>query len=123
MAHILVIDDDPFVRQTLATCLPTIGHAVSVASDGETGLALAAQRTHDLVLLDVDMPRMSGLTVCAALGRDAGPGHPPVVMMTGRMTREVCASAQRAGARAVLPKPFAWDQLEAELNRHLASAV
>ena len=123
MARILVIDDNYSIRHVLATCLPTVGHSVSVAEDGKVGLEMASGLSTDLILLDVDMPRLGGIAVCESLKRDPTRCHIPVLMMTGNLNREVLSDAKRAGALAVLSKPFTWDQLEMEFNRYLPTGV
>ncbi|MDB6168439.1 MAG: sensory box histidine kinase PhoR [Verrucomicrobia bacterium] len=119
MARILVIDDNPAIRQVMQCCLPGMGHAVTTAPDGETGLKLATVDAVDLVLLDVDMPRLNGLSVCKALKDDPARRHIPVVMMTGRPTSELRRRVLDAGATTLLEKPFTWEALSEELNRCL----
>lgn len=123
MAHILVIDDNHAIRQVLSTCLPDFGHTVSVAEDGAIGLELALRLSADLILLDVEMPRVDGIAVCTALKRDPARSHIPVLMMTGNLSHEVLSRARLAGALAVLSKPFTWDELAVEFNRHLPAGV
>jgi CheY-like chemotaxis protein len=123
MARVLVVDDSPAIRQALASCLPGFGYDVVVAPDGETGLERSGEAPVDLILLDVDLPRMSGLSVCAALKQDPERRHIPVVMMTGRLTPETVRQARQAGAIAVLGKPFTCDELLAEFTRHLPAGV
>jgi CheY-like chemotaxis protein len=123
MARILVIDDNATMRQIMALCLPALGHTVVVAPDGETGLKLADAQTVDLILMDVDMPRMGGISVCAALKRDPARRHLPVLMMTGRPTVEVLTQARQAGALVVLEKPFTLDELLDALSLHLPAGV
>ncbi|MDB6093280.1 MAG: two-component system response regulator [Verrucomicrobia bacterium] len=123
MAHILVIDDDACMRQVLATCLVGFGHSVEMAMDGEAGLKLADANVTDLILSDVEMPLMNGISLCEHLQGDPVRRHLPVLLMSGRMNREVQLHAERAGARAVLSKPFTWDQLQAHLDRFLPAGV
>ncbi len=89
MARILVIDDSASIRDAMAVCLPGFGHSVVTAPDGESGLAAAASSLVDVVLLDVEMPRMSGFSVC------------------------------EAGAVVLLGKPFSLERLQQELGDHL----
>jgi CheY-like chemotaxis protein len=71
-----------------------------------------------LVLLDIDMPIMDGIAVCKAIRADAALRHLPVVMMTGRSTREIASRGLAAGALEVLTKPFDLDVLQATLAKH-----
>jgi CheY-like chemotaxis protein len=123
MARILVIEDSAAIRQAMAVCLPGVGHSVVMASDGEMGLELADAQSVDLVLLDVEMPRVNGLVVCETLKRDPARRHIPVLMMTGRPTPEILAHARQAGALMILEKPFTLDELLDALSRHLPAGV
>jgi CheY-like chemotaxis protein len=123
MARILVIDDNPAIRQVLQCCLPGFGHLVSVAEDGPEGLLAATVESTDLILIDVDMPLMDGITVCETLKRDPMRRHIPVLIMTGRPTHEIRRLAFDAGAMAVLSKPFTWEVLLEEFSRHLPAGV
>ncbi len=123
MARILVVDDSASMRQVMTTCLPGLGHTVVVAPDGETALEMAETHAVDLVLLDFEMPGMNGLSLCEALKRDRARRHLPVLMMTGRPTRELVARARQAGALAVLSKPFTWYELLELFSRHLPAGV
>ena len=72
--NVLVVDDDDGVATVLERLLAADGYAVRRARDGREALALAADRAPDLVLLDLDMPRLGGFDVCAALKADPAPG-------------------------------------------------
>jgi DNA-binding response OmpR family regulator len=122
-ARILVVDDNPSVLLALEYFLPTVGYAVITAPDGRTGMELAAGGDVALVLLDVDMPVMNGHAVCEALQANAELRRIPIVMMTGRPSRDVVARGLAAGARAVIGKPFDLDVLQAELAHHIASGL
>jgi CheY-like chemotaxis protein len=117
MALILVIDDYQPILELLEISLSQAGHEVMAASGGAVGLELAGERPPDLVLVDVDMPGMDGLTVCGKLKRTAGTKEIPVLLMTGRPCAQRLASAQKAGAFGVLSKPFVFDQLLDEITR------
>ncbi len=123
MARILVIDDNASIRSALELGLPGFGHSVTVAHDGEAGLKLAEAQWVDLVLLDVEMPRMGGLAVCEALKRDPVRRHLPVLLMTGRPSPEIAILAQKAGALAVVEKPFTWEELMEHFTRCLPAGV
>jgi two-component system chemotaxis response regulator CheY len=123
MARILVVDDNPAIRHIMGSCLPMFGHVVTLAEDGIVALERADALSTDLILLDIDMPRMNGITVCETLKRDPARTHISILMMTGRMSAEVEARARRAGAAVVLDKPFTWERLEQELSRHLPAGV
>ncbi len=105
MARLLVVEDDPDIRDALAECLADSGFAVTTASDGAAGLeCLRAQRI-DLVLLDLVMPGMDGQSFMAELRKLPHAANVPVIVTTG-MT-----AARVAGADARLDKPFDIEEL------------
>jgi len=107
---IVVAEDHEDFRFVLQRVLERAGHRVVVAGDGAA--ALEAVRTHrpDIVVTDVDMPRMTGLDLCRAIRADAGLRHIPVVLASGSMLPGD-ERAAAAGANATLLKPFPPAQL------------
>jgi DNA-binding response OmpR family regulator len=101
---VLVVEDDPTVRDVLTTLLGFDGFEVAAAPDGSTGLQLAETMQPDVVLLDVVMPGIDGLEVCRSL-RKRSP-ETRVVMLTGRGSPEDELDGVAAGADAYLRKPF-----------------
>jgi DNA-binding response OmpR family regulator len=101
--HILVIDDDPTVREVVGRYLARAGYQVSVCPDGERGLMLAAAGHPDLVVLDLMLPGRSGLAVCAAL-REVAPI--PVIMLTALGEEEDRVAGLELGADDYVTKPF-----------------
>lgn len=89
MANILTVDDDHNVRTTLEKGLSALGHKVIPAGDGRKALRLAFWRKIDLILLDVSMPGMSGLTVLRRLKSSSRTQHIPVIMLTGHDDAEL----------------------------------
>jgi len=120
MARILVIDDSESVRLTLEYFLVGLGHSVTLVSDGPAGIREATVGRFDLLMVDVNMPGMSGLAVCAELRREPGHASLPIVIMTGAMNRLVADWACRAGASVVISKPFDWDSLKAMIDQKVA---
>jgi two-component system, OmpR family, response regulator MprA len=119
--RVLVVDDDPAVRDSLRRSLAFNGYEVDVAADGEEALhRLGAQRP-DAVVLDVMMPRLDGLATCRAL-RAAG-DDVPVLMLTARDEVSDRVAGLDAGADDYLPKPFALEELLARLRALLRRAV
>jgi len=119
-ARILVIDDHPTVVSALAYLLGSgFGHHVLTANGGEEGLRVAVRERVDLILLDFDMPHMSGLDVLRALALENGIRKIPVLMMTGRPTPTVRQQGLAAGAIEVLAKPFDIESLRTTLLRYL----
>lgn len=108
--HILVVDDDAALLSLLKMRLESAGHTVDTAEDGWDGLTRLEYADYDVVLLDCNMPGITGLTVLQHIQER----HPsvPVVMMTGQPRSEVVAHALAAGARACLVKPVDAVELE-----------
>jgi CheY-like chemotaxis protein len=112
--RILVVDDEPAVREALERILQLEGFDVEVACDGREAVRSQAAAPADAILLDVLMPELDGLEVCRRM-RDTG-DRTPVLMLTAR--DEVCdrVAGLEAGADDYLPKPFALEELLARLR-------
>lgn len=111
MATVLVVDDDPAIRQFVGDILELEGHTVRTAPDGFAALAEIEADRPDCVLLDVMMPGMSGHEVLAAVRKaDGGPGL-PVVMLTAAADDAQAWQAWNGGVDYFLAKPFDADQL------------
>ncbi len=111
MPCILIVDDNAAVLQALEFFFQSESYSVLQAADGETGLRLAMENPLDIVLLDVEMPLMSGMDVCRAIKENPDLRHLPVVAMTGRPIRDLVARSHAAGADRVLAKPFDLDNV------------
>ncbi|MFD4786914.1 response regulator transcription factor [Streptomyces sp. NPDC058459] len=101
--RVLVVDDDPTVAEVVAGYLARAGHLVDRAADGPAALASAAGRWPDLVVLDLMLPGMDGLEVCARL-RERGPV--PVIMLTARGDEDDRVLGLEVGADDYVTKPF-----------------
>jgi two-component system response regulator MprA len=112
--HILVVDDEPAVREALETSLRFEGYRVTLAGEGVAALSAIAGDAPDLVLLDVLMPRMDGLTACRRL-RARGDTL-PVLMLTARDAVGDRVTGLDAGADDYLVKPFDLDELLARVR-------
>jgi two-component system response regulator FlrC len=115
---VLVIDDEPVVREALRRVLEAEGLAVAAAGDASAGLDHEAVRECRLVLCDIMLPDRSGHEVLAAL-RARRPDL-PVVLITGYATPDHAARAQEAGAYDFLAKPFEVEELLDVVRRALA---
>ncbi|GAA5163919.1 response regulator transcription factor [Pseudonocardia eucalypti] len=102
--HILVIDDDPTVRDVVGRYLSRAGYQVSASPDGEHGLRAAAARPPDLVVLDLMLPGRSGLEVCTELR--AANADTPVIMLTALGEEEDRVTGLELGADDYVTKPF-----------------
>jgi two-component system response regulator MprA len=112
--RVLVVDDEPAVREALERALRLEGYQVTMAGDGDEALRLVAESSHDAVVLDVLMPGMDGLEVCRVL-RTAGI-RTPVLMLTARDAVSDRVAGLDAGADDYLVKPFALEELLARLR-------
>jgi len=102
---VLIVDDDPFIRRLIATTLEDVsGFELRQAADGQEAVEMAAAESPAIVFLDVDMPRLDGISACRAL-RAAQGAHARIVMLTAG-GREQQAAALDAGADLFLTKPF-----------------
>jgi len=118
MARILVVDDQPHVSRTIANWLTRAGHAVVRASDGAAALELLRAESFDILITDVDMPELDGLSLLRqsdVIGRLRG-----VVVVTGRHDHGTLAATHGRGSIHVMPKPFSPSRL-AELVEQLLS--
>ena len=112
--RILVVDDEPALRQAVKRALGFEGYDVTFATDGVEALEVLAAEPVDAVVLDVLMPRMDGLEVCRRLRRSGD--MTPVLMLTARSPVEARVEGLDAGADDYLPKPFALQELLARLR-------
>jgi two-component system response regulator MprA len=118
---ILVVDDEPAVRDALERALRSSGYGVATAVDGKDGLDRMASEPPDLVVLDILMPRLDGLEACRQL-RASG-DRTPVLMLTARDAVGDRVEGLDAGADDYLVKPFALDELLARIRALLRRTV
>lgn len=103
---ILVVDDEPGITNLLQRVLEADGHRVVVATDGQSGLERVAEHRPDLVILDVDMPRMDGFEVCRRLKGARATRLLPVLVLTGVGAADARSQLWELGADEFLTKPF-----------------
>jgi two-component system response regulator MprA len=115
--HVLVVDDDRAVRESLRRSLEFNGYAVTLAADGAEALASIAGRPPDALVIDVMMPRLDGIETTRAL-RTAG-NDLPILVLTARDSVGDRVEGLDAGADDYLTKPFALDELLARLRAML----
>ncbi|NJD07214.1 MAG: sigma-54-dependent Fis family transcriptional regulator [Methylococcaceae bacterium] len=119
-AYVLVVDDEPDIRQLLQEILSDEGYEVAVAENGATARTLRERRRPDLVLLDIWMPDEDGISLLKdwlADGLDC-----PVIMMSGHATVETAVEATRLGAYDFLEKPLSLAKLLLTVERSLENA-
>jgi len=106
MTTVLIVDDEPNIVQLVRITLEDDRVQVLEAADGMTALDRAAAFRPDLVLLDIDLPDVSGLEVCRRLKADAELAKTKIVMLTAAAQRDDIARGLAAGADEYLTKPF-----------------
>ena len=120
LATVLICDDEPSLRELIRVSLDGPYRFVE-ADDGESSLALARSERPDVVILDMMMPRRSGLEVLTALRQEKELADTPVIVLTAQpATRE---QALQAGADVVMVKPFEPEQIAAAVEEVLASTT
>jgi len=117
---ILVVDDEIDIVETLTFMLKSRGFEVIIAYDGGEGLAKAKSEHPDIILLDITMPVMDGINVCAKLKASKDTTKIPVIMFSAKGESESVALANRVGANDYIVKPFNLPALLTKLNKFLA---
>jgi two-component system phosphate regulon response regulator PhoB len=116
MPTILVVDDDPAIREMVRLALTHAGHAVQMAGNALDARQSIASHAPDLVLLDWMLPGQSGFEFARALQRDSGHRKIPVIMLTARDQEEDKVAALEAGADDYVAKPFSVSELLARIK-------
>ncbi len=118
-ANILAVDDEPQIRRVLRTTLSFRGYVITEASSGEEALEIVRKEKPNLILLDVNLPGMSGIETCRELRRTT---DVPIIMLTVRSAERDKVIALDAGADDYITKPFGIEELlarvRASLRRH-----
>lgn len=120
---VLVVDDEYEIRQLLATMLTMMGYQSFMAQDGLDALEKIPQCQPDILILDVMMPRMDGLTLCRQLRETAETAALPIIMLSGKAHQEAIREGLQAGANRYLVKPTGLDELTRNINEVLAEAA
>src|SRR6266545_4658663 len=115
MKHVLVVDDEPGLRQSLGLLLSDAGYAVTAESDGRRALERALAEPFDLVLCDVRMPEMDGLAFLRAYRTKGGTAL--VIVMSAYGGEDAALAAMKEGAYDYLPKPFRPDEVVLTLRK------
>ena len=115
-SNILFIEDDQDMRQLVAGSLKHAGFDVQLAEDGVKGQAMAMQSSPDLIILDLMLPLVDGLTLCQRLRRDSRTSQVPILMLTALANTKDKVSGFNSGADDYLTKPFDLDELLARVK-------
>ncbi|MBW2941873.1 response regulator [Zhongshania aquimaris] len=119
MASILAVDDSPSMRQLVSMTLRKAGHDVHSAEDGTDALSFAKEHGVDVVLTDVHMPKMDGITLTAELRRLPSYRFTPILVLTTESAQEMKMRGKDAGATGWIVKPFDAEALLRILDRVL----
>jgi DNA-binding NtrC family response regulator len=115
MIKVLVVDDEEPFRRLLKKELTRKGYGVEVAADGSEALRLLRDNPFDVILLDIVMPGVDGISLMKTLKED--PGAPSIIVLTGKATVETAVEAMKNGAYDYLTKPYKLDELVIVIDR------
>jgi len=117
MSKILVVDDSNSIRDMVSFTLKSAGYDTIEARDGQQGLSKAKSNSFDLVISDVNMPIMDGITLCSELRKLPSFKFTPVLMLTTESSVDMKMRGKAAGATGWLVKPFNPEKLLATIKR------
>ncbi|MBU1537356.1 response regulator, partial [Myxococcota bacterium] len=118
-ATILILDDEPDLRQLLDTFMKTLGHTVITTGDGQEGLDIISQRKVDVVIVDLQMPKMTGTVFMDRLYAMTGGNTPVVIVMTGKVMTDDKGEFDKKRVFRVIRKPFKLN----EISSHVSDAL
>jgi DNA-binding response OmpR family regulator len=110
--NVLVVDDDPEIRELLANAIERMGFAVQQAADGRTAIKRLEEARPALLCIDQMLPESSGFDVCEHVNKTPTLNGLPIVMVSARSMPEDRALAEELGVRVYLAKPFTQSQLK-----------
>ncbi len=119
MVKILVAEDERDIRELIAFTLRFAGFEVALASNGAEAVEKVSASIPDLILMDVRMPRMTGYQACEALKENPATQDIPVVFLSAKGQESEIQEGLEAGAKEYILKPFAPDELTAQVHRIL----
>ena len=120
MATVLVVEDNAANMKLAKFLLESVGHTVISATDAESGLTLARDRQPNLILMDIQLPRMDGLEATALLKRDDATRAIPVIALTALAMKGDEERIRAAGCDGYMAKPLAYREFLATISAHLA---
>lgn len=117
MQRILAVDDSNSIRQMVALTLTQAGYEVVQATDGQNALEIARRQTVDAAIIDINMPRLDGITLVRELRSLPGYKYTPLLILTTESSPEKKTEGRSAGATGWIVKPFDPDKLLMTLRR------
>jgi len=115
--RVLIVEDDPSISFMMANVLRLEGFDPTVVSEGVSALEALRSQPYEIVLLDVMLPGMDGISILRSVREDPVLGSIPVVMLTAKVDDESTWAGWKAGCDYYMPKPFDPDELVQILNR------
>ena len=119
MKRILIVDDLEPLRLLLRERLEMHGYACQEVENGLEALQTLETTQFDLVITDNQMPVMTGLEMIQSLANNSNDQQPPIILLTGNPSNNLCSEARKAGAQAVFQKPYNERDLSLEITRIL----
>ena len=120
MARILIIEDNPANMKLACLLLNNAGHVPLCAADAETGMTMARAEQPDLILMDIQLPGIDGLTATALLKQAPATAAIPVIALTAMAMKDDQEKAEAAGCDAYIAKPLRYLDLYAAIDAQLA---
>jgi len=114
---VLAVDDSQSILQMVSFTLKGAGYQVEQAMDGQAGLDMAGKKKFDLVITDLNMPKLDGISLVQKLRSQPNYKFVPILMLTTEASNEFKAKGKSAGATGWLVKPFDPDKLLATVNK------
>ena len=123
MARILIIEDNPANMKLACLLLNNAGHVPLCATDAETGMTMARDEQPDLILMDIQLPGIDGLTATALLKQASATAAIPVIALTAMAMKDDQEKAEAAGCDAYIAKPLRYLDLYAAIDAQLARST
>jgi len=117
MAKILAVDDSKVIRDLVVAVLLEKGHEVVTANDGVEGMSATRSEQFDMILSDINMPNMTGISMVSKIRRLPGYEYIPIIMLTTESSEFKKEKAKKIGATGWLQKPFDPDRLMKAVNK------
>jgi CheY-like chemotaxis protein len=118
MASILFIDDDPLTLETLKRSIEIFGHQAILASSGEQAQLLATEQTPDLILTDMNLPDVDGISLVKQFKHDSRVSKIPIIILSASPEVDAAELSLAAGAEEYLEKPIRLDKLQSIIERY-----
>jgi CheY-like chemotaxis protein len=117
LGRVLIVDDSPDARDMYALYFRTVGYEAAIAPDGDVGIDLALGLKPDVIVMDLAMPKISGISAVHHLKNDPRTREIPIILLTGHGFRAIKEGALETGIDLFLTKPCLPDELEGHVHR------